>query len=203
MKQYKNTQSGEIKFANRIIIKKDGIQIINPTHEMLINNGWEEYIPKPPSQEDIAIREQIAWQHKAEQDVVKMVINNFNNRTDVTNEEALAYPTIIYPWKNYIGKSLKVGQIVSHEEKLYRVRQELTQVIENQFPSINTAAIYEVIDKEHEGTLQDPIPYNGNMELFVNKYYIENDIIYLCTRDSGIPMYHPLSNLVGNYVIVV
>ena len=67
-------------------------------------------------------------------------------------------------------------------------------------PGNGTESLFVVIDKEHAGTLEDPIPYEGNMELFNGKYYIQNEVIYLCTRDSGAPLYHDLSSLVGLYV---
>lgn len=39
----------EVKPANRIIIIKDGFQTINPTEEMILADGWVEYIaPTPP-----------------------------------------------------------------------------------------------------------------------------------------------------------
>ena len=41
------------------------------------------------------------------------------------------------------------------------------------------------------------------MELFIDKYYSEDGILYICTRDSGAPLYHDLANLVGLYVTVV
>ena len=54
----------------------------------------------------------------------------------------------------------------------------------------------------HAGTLDDPIPYDGNMELTEGLYYIQDEIVYLCTRSSGQPVYHALSALVGLYVEV-
>ena len=36
-----------IKYANEIIIRNEQSQIINPTEEMLINDGWVEYIYVP------------------------------------------------------------------------------------------------------------------------------------------------------------
>jgi hypothetical protein len=32
------------------------------------------------------------------------------------------------------------------------------------------------------------------------KYYIENEIVYLCIRDSINPIYHNLVDLIGQYV---
>ena len=41
------------------------------------------------------------------------------------------------------------------------------------------------------------------MIIYNGKYYIENDIIYLCIRDSQQPLYTALSTVVDNYVQVV
>ena len=53
MKQY--TKDGQIKYANRIVVIKDGMQIINPTEEMILADGWVEYVaptPQEPSEEE-------------------------------------------------------------------------------------------------------------------------------------------------------
>lgn len=42
MKKY--IKDNKIKFANQIVIKKDGKQIINPSVELLLADGWVEYI---------------------------------------------------------------------------------------------------------------------------------------------------------------
>lgn len=40
-------------------------------------------------------------------------------------------------------------------------------------PGNGTAALYVRVDEAHAGTLADPIPYSGNMELESGKYYIQ------------------------------
>lgn len=42
MKRY--IKEGIIKNRNQIVIHKDGMNIYNPTEEMVLANGWEEYI---------------------------------------------------------------------------------------------------------------------------------------------------------------
>lgn len=69
-------------------------------------------------------------------------------------------------------------------------------------PGTGTESLYARIDESHAGTLEDPIPYEGNMELFSGKYYSQGGVVYRCTRDSGQPLYHKLSELVGLYVEV-
>ena len=38
------------------------------------------------------------------------------------------------------------------------------------------------------------------MALTAGLYYVQDYVIYLCTRDTGNPVYNPLAELVGLYV---
>lgn len=55
------------------------------------------------------------------------------------------------------------------------------------------------------GTLENPIEYTttSSITLENGKYYSQDNVIYLCNRDSGNPVYHNLSDLVGLYVELV
>ena len=46
-------KEGQILSAKQIIIKANGYQIINPTEEILLANGWEEYVA-PETEPDMA-----------------------------------------------------------------------------------------------------------------------------------------------------
>ena len=118
---------------------------------------------------------------------------------NIPDQEALECILIFPEWESYIGKSMPEGVRTQYEGKLYKSRQEIPTVLANQPPGIETAALYVVIDQEHEGTLEDPIPYDQMMEVFNGKYYIEDEIIYKCIRDSGQPLYATCASLVGNY----
>lgn len=122
------------------------------------------------------------------------------NATPLTDNQAISVKNLHPEWKGFIGKSLSTGFRVLHEDALYKVRQDISVVLENQPPSIDTAALYEEINETHDGTKTDPIPYNNNMALELGKYYIQDDIIYMCTRDTGQAVYQDLSDLVGIYV---
>ena len=53
MKQY--TKDGQIKYANRIVVNKDGFNIYNPTEEQILADGWVEYVaptPQEPTEEE-------------------------------------------------------------------------------------------------------------------------------------------------------
>ena len=122
------------------------------------------------------------------------------NSLELTNEEALAVKDLYPTWESFIDKSLSTGTIVLYADKLYKVRQEISVVLQNQYPSVDTAALYEEINESNAGTYDDPIPYNNNMALENGKYYIQNEVIYLCNRNTEIPVYQDLSALVGIYV---
>ena len=61
MKLYEKIIDGKqhCKPANKIVIIKDGMQTINPTEEMLLEDGWVEHIPVQyePTEEEILNRE--------------------------------------------------------------------------------------------------------------------------------------------------
>lgn len=118
---------------------------------------------------------------------------------NIPDQEALDCISIFPKWESYIGKSMPEGVRTQYEGKLYKSRQEIPTVLANQPPGIETAALYVVIDQEHAGTLEDPIPYDQMMEVFAGKYYLEDGIIYECIRDSGQPLYATCASLVGNY----
>ena len=195
MKQY--IKDGEIKPRNQIVLrvtkeingKEYKLQVVNPSEEMLAEHGWVEYIP--PVVEPKKSRMQI---------VQELVVKQYNERTDISNEEALDYMAIIYPWEYYLDKTLEVGMMVTYEDKPWRVRQTHTP-LEVYPPSLATASLYEAIDKEHSGELDDPIPYMPPMEVFEGKYYTQDGVVYRCTRDSGTTLSHRLADLVGLYVM--
>ena len=187
-------KDGKIKERSRIIIFKDDQQIINPTDEMVIADGWVKYVAPDP------VVDNSSEMSKQLQDAL---LDQYNKRTDITDEDALKRPLLVYEWNTYIGKSLKTGQIVSYESKLYRVRQDISTVIEGWAPQLSTASLYEVIEVASAGTIDDPIPYTPPMEIFNGKYYIQNGVKYKCIRDSQTALSHNLADLVALYVEVV
>lgn len=122
--------------------------------------------------------------------------------TTFSNNEALKVKDLFDDWSDFIGQTLNAGQIVRTAEGLWRVRQE--HVAQKHYvPSIHTAALYERIVKDHEGTESDPIPYAPPMEIFNGKYYTQDGVKYYCNRDSEQALTHNLSELVGLYVSIV
>jgi hypothetical protein len=197
MKQYTKVINGlsVTKTRKQIVIKKDGMNIFNPTEEMIFTDGWIEYIPNiiEPSESNTDIKDPYSIMYE-------IIFEQYNSRTDISDKEALDRSVVIYDWEHYIGKSLKTGQVVVHEGNVYRVRQDITEVLDVYPPSLVTASLYEVIVLTATGTKDDPILYTPPMEIYKDKYYTQNDVLYLCTRDSGTALSHNLQDLINIYV---
>lgn len=123
------------------------------------------------------------------------------NAVERSDLDALAVKDIYPAWDTLIGQTVAVDFKLTYDGKLYKVIQAHT-IQSDWIPGVGTESLYAVIDEGHAGTLDDPIPYEGNMELTEGLYYIQDEIVYLCTRSSGQPVYHALSALVGLYVEV-
>lgn len=129
--------------------------------------------------------------------LVKMAKREAKNIVD--DKEALEVKILYDQWANKIGCDVKAGEYIQYDDKLYKVLQNHT-VDSNWAPGTGTESLYSVINNINEGTIDDPIPYEGNMALESGKYYIQNDILYLCNRDTINPVYNNLTDLLGVYV---
>lgn len=119
------------------------------------------------------------------------------NTYDLTPGEALQVKDHYPEW--VAGITVKVGERYSSDNILWEcIKEHTTQ--DNWKPSMATASLWKVVDEEHKGTIDDPIVYIPPMEIFKDKYYIQNGVKYKCTRNSEQPLTHDLSALVGLYV---
>lgn len=121
------------------------------------------------------------------------------NRIGLTDNEALSVKEMYPKWEEKIGLTIEAGFITLYGGNLWKARQTHT-ALEVYPPSVATAALYEVVVYQHEGTMEDPIPYTPPMEIYEGKYYTQSGVVYRCTRDSGTALSHDLSALVGLYV---
>lgn len=119
------------------------------------------------------------------------------NTYDLTPGEALQVKDRYPEW--VAGITVKLGERYLSDNILWEcIKEHTTQ--DNWKPSMATASLWKVVDEEHKGTIDDPIVYIPPMEIFKDKYYIQNGIKYKCTRNSEQPLTHDLSALVGLYV---
>lgn len=191
------TQASATEDIDRVVVKSVTVPVDTD------NNEWIEI-----TQEDV---ERINKAKNASKGVVEYPEEKINqmidlftisiNSMELTDGQALQFKDLYPAWESFIGKSLETGYKVLYADKLYKVKQKIETVLEDQYPSINTASLYEEINEKNAGTVEDPIPYNNNMALEEGKYYIQDEVIYYCNRSTEIPVYQDLSALVNIYVI--
>lgn len=132
-------------------------------------------------------------------EVTRLIIARQINTLEVDDNTALRMVEYYPAWAS--GQAYTAGYKVQHGGKLWRCIQAHTSQ-DSWAPSTDTASLWERIDATHAGTQYDPIPYDGSMALTAGLYYIQDGVTYLCTRDTGNPVYNALSELVGIYVEV-
>ena len=145
---------------------------------------------------------------------VESVDNDYLNKVDVmlsgiaekindawlTAEQALEKKAYFPKWGDEIGKEHYAGFRFQYGGTLYEVIQPHTFAAE-WVPGTGTESLYKVVQVEHEGSIEDPIPWEHNMELVEGLYYTDKGVLYLCIRDSGIALSYDLADLVsGGYV---
>ena len=141
-----------------------------------------------------------------ESEVSRLLIKQQINTLSVDDNTALRmrrhYPTFAELVGQTVTQGTKFRVDDSEDADLYKVIQPELTIQAHYPPGVGTESLYTRIDEIHEGAKYDPIPYDGNMALENGKYYIQYGVTYLCSRDTGNPVYNALSELVGLYVEV-
>ena len=136
------------------------------------------------------------------EEVTALLIRQSVNTLEVDDNTALRMMDFYPAWAEntaYTAESGKpVGYKVTSGGKLWKLRQEHTSQVG--WEPTNAASLWESINETHSGTEDDPIPYEGNMALTNGLYYVQDYVVYRCTRGTGDPIYHALADLVGVYV---
>ena len=131
-----------------------------------------------------------------ESEVSRMLIVQQINTLTVDDNTALRMVAFYPEWAENTEYTAEYK--VQHGGKLWRCRQAHTS--QTGWEPENAASLWTEVCETHAGTLEDPIPYSGNMALESGKYYSQDNKVYRCIRDTGNPVYNALSELVGLYV---
>lgn len=160
--------------------------------------------------EELAQREHNARVAQAEEktrplteaEVSRMLLTQQVNSLVVDDNTAVRMMAFYPTFESVVGQEVKLGYKFTYGGKLWRVIQPTLTIQAHYAPAVGTESLYEEINETHDGTIDDPIPYNGNMALKNGLYYYQDGAIYLCTRDTVNPVYSPLRELAGLYVEV-
>ena len=218
MRIEQTTTSRMVADEGKVFIRKsDGYIVESP-----ISLGYDYYDAGLPSlaphatsvedYEEIDIPEN--WQERSVIKPVKVLkraeeicdnytqeINNYNLSPAEALQVQSWYPKLFETEGYEEGKPIFTGTRVQYYGKLWEARQDHN--IASQFaPSLATASLWKEVTEEGAdvGTIENPIAYEGNMELEEGRYYSQDGVVYLCTRSTGVPVYNALKDLVGIYV---
>lgn len=197
MKQYYKLIDGQTVFYKDPLLI-NGMQIYNPSEELLLAAGWMEYTPPPtPEPEPIDYTKYEPDEYAIVEKLKQLAQAQVSQQTD---EEALENIELFPSWQSLIGKQVEIGARLFHDNRLWKVRQTHT-VSEEWKPDVATS-LYVQIVADDSGTIDNPVVYEVGMELVEGKYYTEEGVKYLCTRSLAQSVWH-LAYLVGQYVEVV
>lgn len=107
--------------------------------------------------------------------------------TTLTDEQALDMPALLKTWEEALekGEALAYNSVIIKDGKTYRVAQTGgVTPLESQAPGMDgMLAVYRPIDKQHAGTIEDPIPWVNGMDCTAGKYYSHDGGLWLCAGD--------------------
>lgn len=166
--------------------------------------AWDEYEDIlryiPYTETELILREyEKKRQPLTVNEIVEMLLPKLINTLEVDNNTAIRMKQFYSEWTENV--SYEVGFKLKYNDKLYKVLQAHTS--QAGWTPDAVPAMFTEINEEYAGTKEEPIPYNNNMALENGKYYLQDEVIYLCNRDTINPVYNDLKDLVGLYVEVL
>lgn len=133
----------------------------------------------------------------------------------LSDGEAAKSPELFPRWANHIGETVKPGDRRSDTDEsgvlhVYRVNKGQGHTTQENWPPHSTPAMWTIINVDHAGTQDDPIPAARGMEYTYGLYYKdpEDTKLYLCERTGEaaggkIVLQYLPHELVGNYFTAV
>ncbi len=171
---------------------------------------YENGIISEMTQEEIEElqRQQKEWEERekhrslTESEVFTIFAKQQINTLTIDDNTSLRMKSYYPTWRELVDANFaakETGFKFTYGDDLYKTIKANQQFLPNWILGQGTESIFERIDETHTGTKEDPIPYKVNMEVFEDKYYIEEGILYICTRNSEQPLQNKASELIGHY----
>lgn len=129
----------------------------------------------------------------------------------LSDSEAAKAVELIARWADHIGETVEPGDRRSDTDadgvlRVYKVREGQGHTTQTDWAPHLTPAMWAVIDVDHAGTQDDPVPAAAGMEYEYGKYYLDpsDGKLYLCERTGEaaggkIVLQYLPHELVGNY----
>ena len=133
----------------------------------------------------------------------------------LSDGEAAKSPELFPRWADHIGETVKPGDRRSDTDAsgvlhVYRVNKGQGHTTQENWPPHSTPAVWTIINVDHAGTQDDPIPASRGMEYEYGKYYLDSEDgkTYKCERigeaaGGKIVLQYLPHELVGNYFTAI
>lgn len=213
--KYGKMRNGKLfPFFGRVV--KNRKVILNPTESDILSAGYLPIIEnEEPENRDGYIKSSKwvqtdtaivrKWTVKRDMSplsqttVSQMLIKQQINTLEVDDNTALRMRSFYPHFDEIVGQTVKEGFKFRYGDYLWATVKGMG-IQKHYPPGEGMESLYTKVCETHDGTIDDPIPYDGNMRLEQGKYYTQNDVTYLCTRDTINPVYDKLVDLVGRFV---
>src|SRR5699024_1021015 len=140
----------------------------NNQSDYIIKDGVLIHSPKPLSDEEAQINEEIERQ-KQLQIATIMFVNE--SAPDLTDEQALSIPLLFDEWA--VGKEYKKGYIVRYNGELYRIGQDHTSQEQWKTGDSGVTALYSRITITEEG-YEVWKPWDGVSGIYAERQIVED-----------------------------
>lgn len=183
--KYLASKADDLK--QRLVVRN----IVIPSWESV--DSWEEI---EASQAEEIRKAKTATTNNEQLNLTVSLMTSRINDMNLSASEALQFKDLYPVWgksgKAAFGTSVEKGfrfRVVNGDEStLYEVIQP--HVLQAEWvPGMDTASLYKVVTEEHEGTKEDPIPYEQGMAFEEGQFYTQYGIVYECilTTETGYP----------------
>lgn len=146
------------------------------------NGKYRDATPEEEAAWDQAAQEQPEIPQPVETQAVTFARAMARTMTTISDADALTMPDILPTWQSYLdaGEQIPPGVCFIHNGQCYRQVQSASVTPQAHQPpgSDGMLAVYRPIEREHAGTLADPIPWLYGMDCIQGKYYSHNGHIY-------------------------
>ena len=158
-------------------------------YEEYVEPEVETYVKEVPSADDIVSQ-------------LKELVQS--QVAEMTDEQAKKVPALFPLWTDHKnGDSIAAGVREWYKSSLYKC------IVPHNWqsdwaPDVATSLWVNVSEEsqEEDGSREHPYQWEQGMTSYNGKYYTEDGILYLCTRDSGAPLHHPIASLINLYFVV-
>lgn len=126
--------------------------------------------------------------------------------TTISDKDAISMPDILPTWSELLerGEKIAEGVCLMNDGKCYRVVSSggVTPQAHQPPGGEGMLAVYRPIDRDHAGTIDDPIPWVSGMDCFKDKYYSNEEEVYLCKQDMTPCVWMPGTEGVWQWEVV-